>query len=174
MNSLIKFSVFVFKAIFYSNISFTFYTGVRRFSILGVGMGVGARVANLGIDQLMGALGEAQCISNLLGGGYPGWSESSLGAHAILLVLSRCGSYNWSSIHSEHSVFKHLYNMLSFNYHKNWKLSVEDLVLRITEKFCFLLRLQLIRLRLKFDHTDFVTVLSRCTLYNYIWLKCQE
>ena len=26
-------------------------------------------------------------------GGCPGWSESSLGAHAILLVLSRCGSY---------------------------------------------------------------------------------
>ena len=25
-------------------------------------------------------------------GGCPGWSESSLGAHAILLVLSRCGS----------------------------------------------------------------------------------
>ena len=25
--------------------------------------------------------------------GCPGWSESSLGAHAILLVLSRCGSY---------------------------------------------------------------------------------
>ena len=26
-------------------------------------------------------------------GGCPGWSESSLGAHAILLVLSRCGSF---------------------------------------------------------------------------------
>ena len=35
----------------------------------------------------------------------PGWSESSLGAHAILLVLSRGGSYNcmihinWTSSH---------------------------------------------------------------------------
>ena len=26
-------------------------------------------------------------------GGRPGWSKSSLGTHAILLVLSRCGSF---------------------------------------------------------------------------------
>ena len=31
-------------------------------------------------------------------GGCPGWSESSLGAHAILLVLSRSGSISFSSI----------------------------------------------------------------------------
>ena len=30
-------------------------------------------------------------------GGCPGWSESSLGAHAILLVLSRAGSYAYSN-----------------------------------------------------------------------------
>ena len=28
-------------------------------------------------------------------GGCPGWSESSLGAHTILLVLSRCGSVHF-------------------------------------------------------------------------------
>ena len=34
-------------------------------------------------------------------GGCPGWSESSLGAHAILLVLSRCGSYfTWKILFS--------------------------------------------------------------------------
>ena len=34
--------------------------------------------------------------------GCPGWSESSLGAHAILLVFSRGGSYCWKPHETNH------------------------------------------------------------------------
>ena len=45
-------------------------------------------------------------------GGCPGWSESSLGAHAILLDLSRCGSYAFCSSYSWRTRKHHHYTII--------------------------------------------------------------
>ena len=57
-----------------------------------------------------------QMVKTDQAGGCPGWSESSLGTHAILKVLSYAGSYvkkqliGWQTVEHDKLLFKFLFN----------------------------------------------------------------
>ena len=61
---------------------------------------------------------------------HPGWSESSLGAHAILLVLSRCGSF-LIDIRKQHVYGR---TAISSNTKTNWATPWENVSYAICEQ----------------------------------------